>query len=220
MTAAWLAPSVGMVIEGQASISGWLFGLWIAGTILMLGQIAASFFRTTRMLRSSVPVSPERLPEPWGRRSTTGTAIEQSVPNSDAIRFLSTEAAVSPFCWQLHRPTIVLPEIVLSFAADEIAAVIRHERAHLRFGHPLWLFVERLVEAVLWFHPLVRWAGRQANRTREFACDAHAATSPEAAASLLRSLLRLAQINCWRAPARVWRAWPSANRQAFFPSGP
>ena len=219
VTAAWIAPSLAVAIERHTNSSGWLCALWLGGTIVMLGQLAVSFFRTAGMLRRSVPVPPRRLPEPWGRKSTAGRPADPPVSDSVAIRFLSTEATVSPFCWQLHCPTIVLPETVLSFTVDEIAAVIRHERAHLRFGHPLWLFVERLVEALLWFHPLVRWAGREASRTREFACDADAAPSPEAAASLLRSLLRLARINCC-ARARAWQAWLSASRPAFFPSAP
>ncbi len=127
------------------------------------------------------------------------------------IRFLSTTKSLGPFCWQFQHPTIVLPEVVLSFPAEEIAAVIRHESVHLRRAHPLWLFVQRLIEATLWFHPAVWWAGRQASATREFACDRQAAPTPETAAALLRSLLRLARLGCRPSPSSLASAATGAS---------
>jgi len=193
--AASLEPAAGLAIEQLATAGSWLPGLWIAGVIFVLGRLVVGFVRGVRLLKRTAIISSSQLPEPWGRLPVAGVAAESS-HNLRVIRFLSTKELVSPFCWQLQQATIVLPEVVLSFPADEIAAVIRHEIAHVRFLHPLWLFVQRLVEALLWFHPAARWAARQAGQTREFACDASAAATPEAAASLLRALLHLTRLSC------------------------
>ena len=195
VTAVWLAPSAWSSRGRQASAVGFC-GLPArsSGSWANRGEFLSDDTNVTK-LRAVSPT----IAEPWGEGRRPVRPSSNPCPTQTAIRFLSTEAAVSPFCWQLHILTIVsCPEIVLSFAADEIAAVIRHERAHLRFGHPLWLFVERLVESVLWFHPLVRWAGRGptgccASSLATYIC---AATSPEAAVSLLRACSAWHIFNC------------------------
>jgi bla regulator protein BlaR1 len=195
--AAMLGPAARLIIEPLATAGSWLVAIWMAGVAFVLGRLIVGFVRGVRLVKRTTVIPSSQLPEPWGRLPVTGVPVEAPHERQSA-RFLSTQEMVSPFCWQLQRATIVLPEVVLAFPADQIAAVIRHELAHLRFRHPLWLFVQRLVEALLWFHPAVRRAARQASQTREFACDASAAATPEAAASLLRALLRLSGLSCRR----------------------
>ncbi len=195
VVAATLDPKSSQVFEKLATFVGWLAAFWLAGVLFHLGRLVAGLSHGARLLRRTTAISLDRLPDPWGRLPLQGAA-EPTPRSRRAIRFVSTAELVSPYCWQLQRATIVLPEFVLSFPADEIAAVIRHELAHLQLLHPLWLFVQRLVEALLWFHPAARWATRRASQTREFACDASAGATPAAAASLLRALLRLSRCAC------------------------
>jgi hypothetical protein len=109
------------------------------------------------------------------------------------VRLLTHPRIVGPFCWQFHRPAVVLPRFLLEYPAGELAAILRHELAHLRLGHPLWLFVQRLGAAVFWYHPAVAWGLRQASKYREFVCDDAAVGTPVETASYLRGLLRLAE---------------------------
>ncbi|HEY4311413.1 MAG TPA: M56 family metallopeptidase [Pirellulales bacterium] len=202
-------PDVGLRLEAHAGAIMWIVRLWMAGALLMLGRIVVGSLRAAWLLGRSAPIDAARLPVPWGTLAVScdRVAFERSKAmqgragrDARPIRFRATTETLSPFCWQLHRPTIVLPETVLSFPPDEIAAVIRHEAAHLSFAHPLRLFVQRVAEASLWFHPAVWWAGKKSNAAREFACDQLAAPTAETAAALLRSMLRLAELGC--GPAR------------------
>jgi beta-lactamase regulating signal transducer with metallopeptidase domain len=104
-----------------------------------------------------------------------------------------SKVAVSPFCWQLHQPTIVVPDLLLDFPVEEQRAVLNHELVHLAAQHPLCLFLQRMVEALYWFHPLVWWASQQAAAAREFRCDAQAVESRQEVAVYLQSLLRLVE---------------------------
>lgn len=197
-----LDPQIGVQIEQHA---GWLTAIltvWGCGAVVMLGRVAAGSWHAWRLLRKSNPIEPNRLPVPWGTIPLATHGAACASPGRE-IRFLSVSQAFSPFCWQWQRPTIVLPEVVLDFAPEEIAAVIRHEMAHLRYAHPLWLFLQHIVEAAFWFHPVVRWAGRHAIAAREFAADRHAARTPADAAALLRGLLHLTQFNCTRNGSRL-----------------
>jgi bla regulator protein blaR1 len=86
---------------------------------------------------------------------------------------------------------IVLPDSLLERSDEELELLLRHELAHLRAGDPLQLFLEQLVLAALWFHPLVRRGIRLAQRWREFACDERAVSaggSPKQLATLLTNL--------------------------------
>ena len=100
----------------------------------------------------------------------------------------------------MQRPVIVLPETARDFPPDELNAVIRHELAHLRAEHPVGLFLQRIVEMLLWFHPLVWWASREAERHREFHCDRVSNRNAGETASYLRSLLRLCETTPERRP--------------------
>jgi beta-lactamase regulating signal transducer with metallopeptidase domain len=106
---------------------------------------------------------------------------------------LTSTRLATPFCWQLHRPYIVLPEYLLGFGEQELRFVIRHELAHLGNGHPLQLFLQRVVEILFWFHPMVWWASQQSNFAREFACDDAAIDSPTEIGAYLRSLLTIVE---------------------------
>lgn len=124
--------------------------------------------------------------------------VRKAVVNPTICRLGELETRViaenmSPFCWQLHRPVIVLPEVVCKFPEGEQAAILRHERTHIELQHPLHLFLQRLVEAVFWFHPLVWWASQQAAAARELRCDRDSVRTKPEVVDYLRSLLRLVE---------------------------
>ncbi|MAT16401.1 MAG: hypothetical protein CMJ46_14155 [Planctomyces sp.] len=112
-----------------------------------------------------------------------------------SVRFLVSSEVSTPFCWQFHSPYIVLPEYLIGFDPESVKFIVRHELEHLRTGHPLQLFLQRLVEALLWFHPLVWWASHQSNLHREFACDEAAVQSKSEIVEYLRTLLTIVEYN-------------------------
>jgi bla regulator protein BlaR1 len=161
-----------------------LFWLWAGGVGVMLAALAAGMWRASKLVRDSRPDT--RLT----RLLLESKAAALGVPLSPIEVRVST-VCVSPFCWQLHSPTIVVPDLLLDFPIGEQRAVLNHELVHLAAQHPLCLFLQRIVEAIFWFHPLVWWASRQAAAAREFRCDAQAVASRQEVAVYLQSLLRL-----------------------------
>jgi beta-lactamase regulating signal transducer with metallopeptidase domain len=155
-----------------ASAGTWLGGgalvAWAAGAAVHVTMLAVSSWQTARLFRRCRPVSDD-LAAQYGLRSGDG----------NGVRLLAGPDVPGPVCWQWQRFVIAVPERLLSFPADELQAVLRHELAHLRFGHPLQLFLQRVVGALYWFHPAVRWALRRASHDREFLCDAESVSSRE-----------------------------------------
>jgi bla regulator protein blaR1 len=171
-------PVLDMLAASAGHLCGWI---WLTGTAILVGICALGMYRATMLVRRAT------IDSRFGRLTSnepTGT-----VADSIETRVLSDD--VSPFCWQLHRPVIVVPNLVRGFPAAEQAAILRHERAHIEAQHPLHLFLQRMVEAVHWYHPLIWWASRQAAAAREFRCDRDSVRSKTEVAHYLRSLLRL-----------------------------
>lgn len=157
--------------------------LWLSGMVTVIMAVLGGIWRATWFVRQAT--RNEWLSDQVRVFATTsswrGPAPEVRV----------SSVSISPFCWQFHRPVIIVPDLLLDLPAAQQSAVIKHELAHLSLRHPMHLFLQRLVEAVYWFHPLVWWSSRQAAAAREFHCDRHAIQCRSEVADYLRSLLSL-----------------------------
>jgi hypothetical protein len=158
-----------------------LFGAWLAGAVGLCGWMAVQSWRVSRFLRSCrlIPADHPALSD----------CREVLMAAGSQVTLLSSPSLAGPFCWQFHRPCIVLPEVLLGLSPRELGFIVRHEVAHLRTGHPLQVFWQRVVEVLFWFHPLVWWGARQVSQAREFACDDAAIDRPSQVADYLRTLL-------------------------------
>lgn len=110
-----------------------------------------------------------------------------------SIEFRILPDSIAPFCYQLHRPLVLLPRAVVTGDADDLRQILQHELTHLHTQHPVQVFIQRSVQTLLWFMPSVWTAGRLARLAREFVCDEAAVDGAEAAARYLRMLLRYAR---------------------------
>lgn len=165
---------------------GWLATwAWLSGSVVILLACVAGICRATYLVRRAV-VDPDIC-----QLQNSGSSNDANQRRALETRVISGN--LSPFCWQFHRPVIVLPEVVRGFPPGEQAAILRHERTHIELQHPLHLFLQRLVEAVYWFHPLVWWASRQAAAARELRCDRDSVRTKVEIVDYLRSLLRLVE---------------------------
>ncbi|MFO1093109.1 MAG: M56 family metallopeptidase [Planctomycetaceae bacterium] len=168
------------LVTGQVLQLVWLAGVAITTLALLVGWWSAG-----RALRTSWIVEASSLSDFDGGHDLEIEGRPVSVRAGPDVS--------GPCCWQLHRPYILLPEKVLALAPRQVQFIIRHELAHLRLGHPLQFFGQRVVEILFWFHPLVWWSARQATTAREFACDESVARSRGEIADYLRTLLAVVE---------------------------
>lgn len=165
-----------------------LLAIWILGACIMLARWAIRSLELRRFLRFCPLVSddvnsrlhklaPEKLLFPSGRK---------------AIFRISPEN-LGPFCYQLHQPIVCLPKSLIDGNVSELRHVLQHELTHLQTQHPMQLFAQQVVQALLWFHPLVWISGKRASLIREFVCDDAASGEGASTASYLRTLLRIVE---------------------------
>ncbi len=201
-----------------------LLVVWLAGAAVSLLLFVVSWVQTFRFLKTCQPIDPAMLSIDKLAAQESSEAARRS---TEKTLLLTSTSLATPFCWQLHRPYIVLPEYLLGFrgplkkvsgtlptlhfpadsegsessrhlfqravSEQELRFIIRHELAHLGNGHPLQLFLQRVVEILFWFHPMAWWASQQSAFAREFACDDAAVDSPAEIGAYLRSLLTIVE---------------------------
>ena len=171
-----------------------LFGIWCGGCVLMAMAVTASFIQAARLAACQQVAADHQ-------NQLQALPSDRFYVAGQPVRILISPVLVSPFCWQLHRPVIVLPETVFDFPDEERTAILLHELAHLQAGHPVSLFLQRMVEILFWFHPLVWTTSQRATAARELVCDLEACDTSESAACLLRALYRLSELRTGKLPA-------------------
>ncbi|QDS91496.1 Methicillin resistance mecR1 protein [Roseimaritima multifibrata] len=172
--------------QGRLTIA--LAAVWGAGVLVFLGRRLVRCLQLLRFLKDRcTPVdSPGLLKR-----------LECSSNLPDGLKVLTSPEIQGPFCWQLHRPLIVLPTFLLEEDDTTLRHVMLHELEHLRTRHPMQHFLQGICSMVFWFHPAIRLAGRNAELTREFLCDEVAAKTAGKFGPYLRTLAIVAE-HCGR----------------------
>lgn len=203
----WTGASESRLAEAaslQSNVGRVVLVVWTIGMLVSLTLLVYRMVRVSRFLKKCVPLNPSSLPQdtrsdfidaPWNGAVGSSSSSESRFgkERSQSIHLFCSAGLSSPFCWQFHKPCIVLPDVLLALDDDELRFIIRHEIEHLRTGHPLQQFLQRVVEVLFWFHPMVWWAAYRTEVTREFVCDDAAIQSKSEIASYLRMLLTIVE---------------------------
>jgi bla regulator protein blaR1 len=204
-----LAPqSMLTFVVWQTRIAIGLAGIWAVGAAWSIIRRVTLCLGLLRFLKTKcVPVDAEAML----RRSEVATLA------GDKLSILTSDRIQGPFCWQLHRPVIVLPTFLLN---DDVTLrhVLLHEFEHLRTQHPMQHFLQGVCSTVFWFHPMVWIAARDAELTREFLCDEVAAITSGKFGAYLRTLAMVAE-NCGSASCTSTFQETRAVKRAAAPNG-
>ena len=149
---AFVAPSFAAPAVAERHLHVWPFilaGLWACGALLLAGR----WLRRWRSLRETV-------------RGASPIAVPAGVP------VLSSQSLVEPGVFGIVKPVLLLPAgITNRLTASQLEAIVAHEMCHVRRRDNLTAALHMLVEAALWFHPMVWWIGMKLVEERERACD-------------------------------------------------
>jgi len=157
--------------------------VWVAGVAAMLWRLAREVRALARLRHAPAPAAVSTA-----LHASARARLVASLPELGEARVRSPQVAG----WR--RPRLLVPRgLPALLDADELEAVLLHELAHVRRGDVRWNLLQRLVLALLWFHP-VAWALQAAiARERERCCDALAVRHGAHPAALARALVKLAE---------------------------
>jgi beta-lactamase regulating signal transducer with metallopeptidase domain len=195
----WSSPRTGAAISASrlasrhelftvpASWAAWAFLAWAVIAMAGLLRVAVGFWQVFRLRKSCAPIDlrgldPEvqKIVEHFrqSRPVLIGTSARLHVPT--AIGF-----------W---KPVVLLPAwFVAEISATELKHILLHELAHLRRRDDWTNLVQKLVKALMFFHPLVWWIERKLSLERELACDDAVLVQTESPRIYAQCLARVAE---------------------------
>jgi beta-lactamase regulating signal transducer with metallopeptidase domain len=141
-------------------LCGWVV---VAGAGVI--RLVAGLWQVRRLRVGCTEISPRLLgPE-------LQKAIDE-VRRSRPVSILISPRLEVPTAIGFLRPAVVIPAwLADEMTSEDLQYVILHELAHLRRRDDWTNLVQKLVKAVLFFHPAVFWIERKLSLDREMACD-------------------------------------------------
>ena len=132
----------------------------LLGVAFRLSRLGTGLLRLRSLRRGGRPLDAP----PWLR-----AARDEHCP--PAV-FLLCGEVVSPATFGLRRPVVLLPLAFASLPRERQEAMALHELVHARRRDWLFVLLEELLRAVLFFHPAVHWLVGRVRLAREQTVDA------------------------------------------------
>jgi beta-lactamase regulating signal transducer with metallopeptidase domain len=164
-----VTPADALRQEGQkwlgeaARFAPWV---WLVGSPATLLFLALGLAGAGRLRRQSQLLVTGEIADA-ARRLATVMRVSRHVTVAVCDR------VVAPMLLGILRPLILLPPAVLAgHSATQIEMILIHELAHVRRFDNFVNLVQRVIEALLFFHPAVWLVSRWVRLEREHCCDA------------------------------------------------
>ena len=193
-----MASSVNPVqaIAGRLAFAAWtprvsprialaVVGVWALGALIGVVGLAMSILRVRGLKRRSSPLDGALADElPWLTDVETGREIYLRLSYE-----IETPVAIG-----FGRPVILIPtELATADGLAAIESLVLHEHAHLRRYDDWTNLVQRVIERLFWFNPIVWLVGRRIALEREIASDDAVVEKTGAAHDYATSLWKLAR---------------------------
>lgn len=162
--------------------------IYFVGASLFLLRLMAATWGGHRLRIASIPIDDPSLLK---------LVVDQS--RRVGLRLIPTvaycERVAVPMAVGVLRPVVLLPaSIMTGLDPEQFAAIISHELAHIRRYDLLMNLIQRLIESLLFFHPVVWYISRRMSAERESCCDDLVVSSGYAPMVYAGALLQMAEL--------------------------
>lgn len=142
-----------------------IFTLWAGLAAVALLRVALGFIKLRQLRKNCTIIDANSLDPSLRdalRKPNSGRPVEICVSD-----MLSVPTAIGFF-----KPAVVLPAWTLKdLSPSELNALLLHELAHLKRWDDWTNLIQKILHAVLFFHPAVWWIESRLSLEREMACD-------------------------------------------------
>lgn len=156
-------PAVTRAVSAISASQPYVLLAWLAGVMVLSTRLAGGVLNLLWLRSGQTAISGA-----LARRSQriAGRLGLQRIRVRGSLRVCQA-AAVGFF-----RPVVLLPASwLIELPADVLEAVIAHELAHIR-RCDVWVnLLQRILETLLFYHPVVWWLSNEVRRERELCCD-------------------------------------------------
>ena len=165
----------------------WLVGAWLIGVSLMLLRLTLGVIWVQRLAATGEAWLDER----W-LLTVKRLAARMDIAKPLAMRLHDT--ITSPMTAGWLRPLVLIPAALLvHLPAEQLEALLAHELAHIKRRDYLVNLLQSLVEALLFYHPVIWWLSRRIRAEREQVADDLAVQAIDDRRSLALALQALDQ---------------------------
>ena len=137
---------------------------WLAIAIALLIRLWHGYGQSFRLLKDAVLAAlkyQDQLDQ-----------VTAQVGINTSVRLYQSTQISQPMVVGLRQAAILIPKVVIAkLSRPELDLILQHEMIHLQRGHHWIQFVQRLAEAILFFHPAIWWINNQLDLNREVSCD-------------------------------------------------
>ncbi|MFS8063171.1 MAG: M56 family metallopeptidase [Luteimonas sp.] len=169
--------------------------LWSAGASVFLLRNAIGIAWIARMRAGTHDTL---MRQQWQRRLDV-LAVHFDLARTPVLRLVDRLDTPASAGW--FRPVVLLPAaLVLRMPVDQLEALLAHELAHIRRNDYLVNLMQCVVEALLFYHPVVWWLSREVRRERERIADQLAIEVTASPRTLAVALSTLSELHHVRHP--------------------
>jgi len=171
---------------------------YLLGVGLMLVRLLLALRGGMRLRGEATPLTDTEIIEPLARQA-----------RRIGLRFIPAAArcarVAAPTVVGVLRPTILLPvSLATGLSSEQIEAILAHELAHIRRWDHLVNLLQRIIEALLFFHPAIWLISRRIRIERENCCDDIAVAASGKRQTYAAALVQLAEASlAARRPSRL-----------------
>lgn len=182
-----------------------IVAIWAIGASILLMRLALSLVWIRRLRQT-----PQTTPQPiWQARLDRLTA-RFGMTRHVALRVV--DGLTSPLCAGWLRPVVFIPAALLTRMTPQlIEALLAHELAHIRRHDFLVNGIQAVLEALLFYHPVIWWLSGQIRHEREQIADELAAEQIGAPRLLAHALAELSEFQAIYAPTALAQAASDGN---------
>lgn len=138
---------------------------WLCGCLVLLVRWISDWRHARALVSAAEPVEE-------GREFDALLRAQHRARVTTQITFRLSPSEIEPGVFGILRPVLLWPaELSVRLDEAQIQAIMIHEVEHVSRRDNLTCAIHALVEALFWFHPLVRWMSRKMTEERERACD-------------------------------------------------
>jgi beta-lactamase regulating signal transducer with metallopeptidase domain len=165
----------------------WIAAAWMAAGVMMLLRLLGSFVLLQGRRRGAQPLCEEM--------ALRFDFIVREAGVQRRVDILVSADVTTPMAIGPIWPSIVLPaRLVEDLSEKELDLVVRHEAAHLARFDDHMVVVQRTIQALFAFHPVMQWISRQIDSEREISCDDIVVATTGGAIPYASCLTRIAEL--------------------------
>jgi bla regulator protein blaR1 len=143
----------------------YVFAAWAVVAALGLLRVGVGFWHLHRVRKSCIAVDV----------ATLDPLLQKTLAEFDSSRAVTLSVSDDlrvPTAIGFTKPLVVIPSWTMQeLSTLELNAILLHELAHLRRRDDWTNLVQKIVGALLFFHPAVWWIEKKLALEREMACD-------------------------------------------------